>query len=153
MSGYFEFSKSNNAIAAEHAGRYPATKLAQILGVKVGAIKALMNPCEWHHSSKHFNHVDYYSQETAEEIIEELQAWKPEKKDETQLENVRGSFLQWSGTRNHPKAQRIEFGPVRATKKGKWFILHLPNGDIRKNEDTRGLHLFHNGQKLTFNRD
>lgn len=60
MAGYAGYSKSNNAIAAEAEGRFPASVLARKLGVKTGAIKALMSPGEWHHTSKRYNVTDYY---------------------------------------------------------------------------------------------
>lgn len=153
MAGYFEYSKSNNAVSAEADGRFPASVLAERLGVKTGAIKALLSPTEWHHTSKHFNVTDYYSEESALEIIDDLRAWKETVKDVTVYDKCTGSYLEWSGTRNHPHAREISFGPIRVTKKGKWFTLELASGSIRKGEDTRGFHLFDaNKRPLTFNR-
>lgn len=152
MAGYFEYSKSNNAIEAENNGRFPASILAEKLGVKPGAIRALMHACEWHHTSKHFNATDYYSEEDALEIIYELRSWKEPAKDVTVFEDCSGSYLEWTGTRNHPHAKEIKFGPVRVTKKGAWFTLELPSGSIRKGERTNGFHLFDStGKRLTFN--
>lgn len=126
MAGYAQdFSKSNNAVDAERAGRFPASVLAKRIGVKCGAIKALLSPCEWHHTSKHYNATDYYSEESALEIIDELRAWREPEKDVAVFEHCRGSYLEWSGTRNHPHARAIEFANVRATKKGQWFTLDL----------------------------
>lgn len=154
MSGYADdFSKSNNALAAECDGKFPASVLASKLGVKTGAIRELMKPCEWHHTSKHYNSTDYYSSADALEILAKLKAWREPVKDEQTFENCSGSYLEWSGTRNHPHAKEIKFENVRVTKKGKWFTLHLPTGPVRKGEDTRGFHLFNSEKRpLTFNR-
>ncbi len=111
-----------------------------------------MRPGEWHHTSKYFNCTDYYSEEDALEIINDLRAWKSPSKDVTVYENCNGSYLEWGGTRSHPKAYEIKFGPVKATKKGDWFILELVNGKIRKNKNTKGFHLFDSNKfPLTFN--
>lgn len=152
MAGYFEYSKSNNALAAESDGKYPATVLAERLGVKASAIRAILPSSEWHHTSKHYNITEYYSEEAAMEIIEALRAWKEPVKDVAVFENCTGSYLEWSGTRNHPHAKEITFGPIRVTQKGKWFTLEIPNGAIRKSEATRGFRLFDaNKRPLTFN--
>jgi hypothetical protein len=80
MAGYSGLSKSNNAICAENSGLFPASILAKKLGVKPGAVKALLAPSEWHHTSKFFNETEYYSYESAVEIIDRLRAWtEPEK--------------------------------------------------------------------------
>lgn len=61
MAGYHNFSKSNNAICAEKQGKYPASKAAKIYGFKsIAALKSLIKPSEWHHTSKFYNHTDYY---------------------------------------------------------------------------------------------
>ena len=60
MAGYSGYSKSNNAIAAEAQGRFPASVLARKLGVKTGAIRELAVDSEWHHTSKKYNVTVYY---------------------------------------------------------------------------------------------
>ena len=128
MSGYQYFSKSNNAIEAEQYGRFPASILARRIGVKCKAIKALMVPSEWHHTSKHYNKTNYYDEEEALEMIEQLKAWKEPSKDVVVHEKCSCEYLEWSGTRNHPKATKIQSENVRATAKGDWFLLEYPNG-------------------------
>lgn len=87
------------------------------------------------------------------EVIDELRAWREPAKELVEFENCSGSYLEWSGTRNHPHAAEISFAAVRATKKGKWFTLQLGSRSIRKGEDTRGFHLFDSNKRpLTFNR-
>jgi len=153
MAGYADYSKSNNALHAESDRKFPASVLAARLGVKTAAIRALLSPREWHHTSKHYNITDYFAEDDALERIDELRAYRAPVKDVSVLDNCTGSYLQWSGTRNHPRAKEIKFGPVRVTKKGAWFTLELPGGAVRKSESTRGFHLFgQDNRPLTFNR-
>jgi len=47
MAGYFNYSKSNNAVDAERNGRYPATKFAQIYGFKTAkAVRSCLKSSE-----------------------------------------------------------------------------------------------------------
>lgn len=153
-AGYADdFSKSINALNAEAGGLYPASVLGKKLGVNPKAIRALMFPSEWHHSSKFYNPVDYYSEEQALEIIDKLKAWREPIKNVEVFDDVSGSYLVWSGTRNHPKATEIKFQNAKAYKKGTWYLLELPDGTkVKKGEKTRGFHLYDkNGKSLTFN--
>lgn len=139
MSGYAQdHSKSNNAIAAENSGRFPASILAKQLRVKTGAIRALCHPCEWHHTSKFYNSVDYYDLESAHEIITELRAWKAPAKNLEVFEHCSGAYLIWSGSRRHPRATLVTFSGVKATRKGDWFTLELDAVHLRKRKDTTG---------------
>jgi hypothetical protein len=52
--------KSNNAVDAERENWFPASLLAQKLGVSTATIKETMEPVEWHHTSGWFNETDYY---------------------------------------------------------------------------------------------
>lgn len=138
MSGYHGYSKSNNAVAAEAEGLYPASVLAKRIGVRAAAIKALMRPTEWHHTSAWYNRTQYYSEDDALEIIEELRAWRPPDSQEIVHEGCTGWYLAWSGTRRFRRAREVQFGPIRVTQRGTWFTLHLPSGPLRKRADTRG---------------
>ncbi len=65
MSGYHNYSKSNNAVSAEMAGRFPATHAAKLWGFKSAAhLRRCVSSSEWHHSSKYYNIVDYYDVES-----------------------------------------------------------------------------------------
>jgi hypothetical protein len=153
MSGYSDdFSKSNNAINAENEGRYPASVLAKKIGVKTGAIKALVPTTEWHHSSKFYNSVDYYEEEKAIEMIDELRAWTPAKKSVKVHVGCSGSYLIWGGTRSHPRASEVTFENALVTELGDWFTLQIEGKPpLRKNRNTRGFVLLHDGERLTFN--
>lgn len=90
MAGYNGYSKSNNAVEAEAAGRYPITKAAKIVAQKTGVtikearrvLKELGTGGEWHHSSKFFNAVDYYDTAAAINYILYGDVESPEEKAE-----------------------------------------------------------------------
>jgi hypothetical protein len=71
--GYdWENGKSNNAVMAEEFGLFPASTLAQGYNIESKAIKELLVPKEWHHTSCAFNRTDYYSEEEVKENIDAL---------------------------------------------------------------------------------
>lgn len=79
----------------------------------------------WHHTSNHYNRTDFYRVDldrlelmTAEKIDNLIKAAKAEKKEEPKKEIWKCAFLEWSGTRKHPKATEcVEVGEVV----GNWF--------------------------------
>ena len=79
----------------------------------------------WHHTSNHYNKTDFYSIDidslielTDEQINRIIENCKEDKSEEPTEERWQCAFLEWSGTRNHPKATEvIEEGVV----KGDWF--------------------------------
>ena len=100
--------------------------------LKKTPLKVLKKLClcysSWHHTSNHYNITDFYSlnidrieeliDEELEEAIADSKAEK-EVKQEPAEERWMCAFLEWSGTRKHPKAKEIiEEGTVR----GDWFI-------------------------------
>jgi hypothetical protein len=81
MAGYFGYSKSNNALAAEAEGRFPLShaiaKVAQAAGcTRAQARESLLaiGPAEWHHTSKKFNRTDYYDVAAATRHVRALPA-------------------------------------------------------------------------------
>lgn len=66
-SGYCGWSKSWRAVEAEADGKLPLTRAIEAVAKRAGctkkaareALKAV-GPCEWHHTSKHFNRTDFY---------------------------------------------------------------------------------------------
>lgn len=92
--------------------------------------KTLKNLCltcsSWHHTSNHYNKTDFYSidinsvAELTDEIIDnEIAESKTEKQSEPTEERWKCAFLEWTGSRKHPKATEIiEDGII----KGDWFI-------------------------------
>lgn len=148
MAGYNGFSMSNNAVTAYEDGERPLSKWtkADILSaieeqeielkcsieklnkLPVKVLKRVgLTYSSWHHTSNHYNRTDFYSldldriQDLTDEKIDKLILnYKENKKAETKPleEKWECAFLEWSGTRNHPKAKEvIEEGIV----KGDWF--------------------------------
>lgn len=93
--------------------------------VKVAELKEfLLYKSSWHHTSSRYNRTDFYSLDvdrleelTVEDVLKMFEK-KAEKKAEPQAELWKCSFLEWSGSRRHPKATEVtEVGEV----KGDWF--------------------------------
>ena len=157
MSGYSGWSMSNNAVDAYSNGEKPLSKWSkadvfeaieeQEIELKCSIEKLMQLPVKvlkevcltyssWHHTSNHYNKTDFYSLDTErienltdEKIDELLSDYKKNKKTETKPseEKWECSFLEWSGSRKHPKATEvIEEGIV----KGNWF--YRSNGSKKK---------------------
>ena len=102
---------------------------ANIEKIKKMPVKALKDSClhrsSWHHTSNHYNKTDFYSldtekiEELTDERINEIIADQGVKeKEEPKEERWKCAFLEWSGSRKHPTATRIEeVGIIR----GDWF--------------------------------
>lgn len=149
MAGYNGYSMSNNAVAAYADGEKPLSKwtkadimaaietteielkcsIEKLKKLPVGVMKEeLLYNSSWHHTSSHFNKTDFYrlDEERLAELTDEeidrllvlLKKSKTENKEPGE-EKWECAFLEWSGTRNHPKAtRRVETGVI----KGDWFI-------------------------------
>lgn len=149
MAGYNGFSKSNNAVHAERNGRHPASVVAKMLGVPSQFVKQCARTSEWHHSSKFYNCVQYYDLEVIQEWLESeegmarLEEWKKGQKKKTTTTRVgcRVEWLEWSGTRNHPRAtERVADGCAVTDEGGLFYKIKLPDGKtMRKKKDCRGL--------------
>ena len=173
MAGYRDFSKSNNALDAEAANRFPASVLARKLKVRTAAIKALMEPREWHHSSKHYNEVDYYDGdlllslaagvadlyetdeiETATTLLAALRAWRPPAKNVKRWCGCTVKWLEWSGTRNRPKATENTADNCSVEwRGGKFCTVTFPQGGtMRKGTETNGFEVRDSeGRRVYFN--
>jgi hypothetical protein len=102
--------------------------------VPVTELKNICLYCSsWHHTSEYYNRTNFYAldsqvistltNENLETIIERSKM----KKENPSEEKWRCSFLEWSGSKRHPKATEItEEGIV----KGDWFIRQ--NGSKKK---------------------
>ena len=134
MAGYDNFSESNNSIDAKQNGRFPASILAKRIGVKTGAIKSLLTPCEWHHTSSRFNMTDFYDEEEAYEILDRLKAWENAEEVET-TKNCTVIYKEWGGSRKHPICHNVTI-TADVEKKGEWFKIYPIDGakSFRKKE-------------------
>ena len=145
-SGYKGYSMSNRAAVAYELGEKPLSKwlkedlineileIAEVCDkeidkkllkkIKAKTLKNYFLYCSsWHHTSAWCNRTDFYSVDEDKvvglttEKIQELVGANPTKEEPT-IEKWECAFLEWSGTRRHPKATEvIEVGEV----KGNWF--------------------------------
>ena len=60
QSGYAGASRSVRAVQAEAEGKLPLTRLCRMYGYSSRKAKAVLDPCEAHHTSKYANLTDYY---------------------------------------------------------------------------------------------
>lgn len=151
MSGYSGFSKSNNAVAAEADGRFPASVVARRLKVPTEYVRERIGTREWHHSSKFYNCVSYYdiaecaewldSEEGRSDFAEWRAAQKP--RQASTRTGCRVEWLEWVGTRNHPRAIKRNADGCTVTDKGGAFLeILLPNGrTLKKKKDCKGLNI------------
>jgi hypothetical protein len=117
--------------------------VSQLSKVTVSVLKSeLLYNSSWHHTSEYYNETEFYSLDTdkleeltAEAIAEMIANGKKEKiknKEVPISEKWECSFLEWSGSRNYPKAtEYTEIGTVI----GKWF--YRANGS-KKNTTANG---------------
>lgn len=140
MAGYYGYSMSNNAIAAYNQGEKPWSKWtkADILSeirrkgrditmFQKLTVQELRKYClarsSWHHTSSWYNSTDFYCVDDTcfllddDYIIDHIIS-KREPKPVPTERKATCEFLEWSGTRNHPKATEVvEEGII----KGNWF--------------------------------
>ena len=137
MAGYNGWSMSNNAVVAYEDGEKPLSKWTKanifntikdteielkcsIEKLRRLPIKVLKEVClrysSWHHTSNHYNKTEFYSLDinrienlTDKKIEELLIDYKADKKAESKPSEERWecAFLEWSGSRKHPKATEV----------------------------------------------
>lgn len=139
MAGYSGFSMSNNAVDAYAGGLRPASK---ITGVPAKLVAEYVSPREWHHCSKEYNRVNFFSPGEARAIfglesddsfpanplaVAALAAHKASRKDAGQIyDNCTVNWLEWGGTKARPRAyERVETG-CRVEVKGQTATVTLP---------------------------
>ena len=150
ISGYKNYSMSNNAVLAYSNGEKPISKWtkadiinqiyrdeqskslqvtrASIKRLSVAVLKDIaLHKTSWHHTSCHYNETNFYSLDwtsllrLSEEDINRLINNAKETRNSADKKKTgywECSFLIWSGSKAHPKAERItEKGYI----KGIWF--------------------------------
>ena len=160
MSGYNGWSKSNRACDAEANGRYPASVAARVLGVPVEFVRA-QGTSEWHHTSSRYNRTDYYDVEEIREHLEtpegqtELAGFVAKKAAQKkspgkEYKACRVEWLEWSGTRKHPRATECsDDGATVLDKGGKMVDVTLASGKtFRKCKTTTGFKILQDGKRV-----
>lgn len=158
MAGYDNYSMSNNAVAAYQTGEKPKSKwtkkeIIEELRNQTEDLKVGINTLEklpvstlreialvqssWHHTSSHFNRTYFYMVDASRITEEDLIA---EPKGVIGEIRVKAHYLEWSGTRNHPKATDVE---ERGTIKGNWFYT---DRGTKKSITARGFNILEEGK-------
>jgi len=128
MKGYCNFSKSNNAVFAEKNGIFPISRAAKIIARKYNVTQKKAKAWllenwggEWHHYSKFYNETPVYNTDLEQEEINDLLNFQlKEEKVETKKAQFIIKWIEWEGTRRHPKAIHRSF-TGEAEIKGRWI--------------------------------
>lgn len=165
MAGYNGYSMSNNAVDAYLGGEKPKSrwtkaaileavseidesKAERLRKVPLDALRgAVLSYSSWHHTSSHYNRTDFYSvSESKVDALtdEEISKLEKRKKPKPKTERYRGTleYLEWSGTRNHPKATRRILDDVIIEERGSFYYAYDDDGEliIRKKMFSNGTH-------------
>lgn len=150
--GYVGHSMSVNMAEAQANNELPASKAAKKLGVSIQAIKEVLSPSAWHHSSSWYNKVDVYDVNPyldlkegkdlsddydEDEVAKIMNNWEKMKSYEEPEKKVKQYYgdvwwTEWSGTRSRPKATEKKFENILVEEKGSFYFFHLPDGTIVK---------------------
>jgi len=152
MGGYQpDFSKSNNAVWAESEGRFPASVIAKKIGVPSPLISEHLAPCEWHHTSSWYNTTDYYDLEEAREFFlteegkEAIAEFRRESREVETFTDCRVEWLEWYGSRNHPKCEECVATKATVTVKRQTATIKLKDGTkFQKRLSTNGFRFYPN---------
>jgi hypothetical protein len=119
-----------------------AEKINALKSLKVSVLKErFLKNSSWHHTSNYFNNTNFYSinyskiEEMTAEGIKALKNQKPEKKESSEPEKKKGKifYLEWSGSRKHPKATERVLEDVYILEKGCfYYVFDEKNKEILK---------------------
>lgn len=167
-SGYSGYSMSNNAVAAYDNGEKPLSKWTKsdiielvrdinpeiVNELKKLPLDVLKKKCltqtSWHHTSSYYNKTNFYSFDedyimdlTLDGILDWQNDVQKPKEPEGQINNkYLGSFdyIEWAGTRKHPKAIKHHLDDVYIEEKGSFYIVTDKNGNelIKKKIGSNG---------------
>ena len=161
---------SNNAVMARDRGRLPASDLAREIGrgATAAGVRAVLVPVEWHHTSSHYNRTNFFDLDHDAEILAErdeitedaardilieriIAASKPAQSTEVIHENCRIEWLEWSGSRNHPRCEKRAADGCQVIDSGRAMLrIVFPDGnEMKKKRDCNGLKITRaNGSRL-----
>jgi len=175
MAGYIGYSKSISADYAEECGKFPASILARKLRVSAAAVKEVLRPCEWHHTSSWFKETNYYDGSLliplANNTIPDLRATdaclddlyeaaanlcrmrkftrQTKAAPKTVYKNCCVRWIEWCGTRRRPVAIEREEDGCTVEYNGKSsYTITRPNGrQFVKRAGTNGFAFFKEAKK------
>lgn len=146
-----DYSKSNNALEAERQGKFPLTHAAKIAATNFGITQSQakwllekIGPCEWHHTSSHYNQTDYYDTNTdiivdqvssfiedvnnKEDVIEYITNHYEKPTTTEQGYYADFDYIIWGGTRKHPTADEQHLKNVYIVEKGSFYYVYTSEG-------------------------
>lgn len=150
-NGYSGYNMSKNAVIAYENGEKPISKwtkasiIYEIQKIDIAKAKEFNKlPCKvlkdkclsissWHHTSSYFNKTNFYTlnvdyiKEIDIESIHNLDSSTPEiKKSNSYKGNI--TYIEWAGTKKHPKANKVELQDVIILEKGCFYNIFDKNG-------------------------
>ena len=111
-------------------------KIHALKTLKVSILKErFLKKSSWHHTSNYFNRTDFYEinfNKIEEMTTEEIKALKNQKKkapETTEPEKKKGKifYLEWTGSRKHPKATEQILENVYILEKGFFYYVFDEN--------------------------
>lgn len=168
MAGYNGYSMSNNAVQAYNDGEKPmskwtktailealkgigTSKLALLRKVDAATLKRrFLVRTSYHHTSSRYNKTDFYTVNVcaAEELtVQDIQALTAgtQKNDAPQKVEYTGNieYIEWEGTRKHPKAIKQELRDVIIEERGCFYIVKNESGReiLRKKIGSNGTYV------------
>ena len=114
----------------------------ELAKVRADVLKAhLLQKTSWHHTGKFCNCTDFYSIDFG--LIDSLDLktvkdWQQEKikKEVEQVKRYECVYLEWSGTRKHPKPNEVQ---AKGLIKGNWF--YPDNENFKKSINANGFRI------------
>ncbi len=149
--GYIRYSMSERAAEAYASGRVPASKVP---GVPTELVRRFVWPTEWHHTSVRYRETDFFDPAEVRAIfgLEEYPHYDPDPEAVAALaahrertataevhENCHVEWLEWSGTRSHPRAETCVAEGATVAIKGQTATITLASGaHVKKRLATNG---------------
>lgn len=154
MNGYYDYSMSNRAIEAYQNGEKPLSKWTKkdiidaiavfdkekavlFKKLRLQVLKNTVLCCSsWHHTSCKFNKTNFYSvsesviNKMSENDIKDLANSSAESKEASVKYKGNVSFLEWSGSRKHPKCIQRFLNDVLIEEKGCFYLVYNTVGDL-----------------------
>ena len=146
-SGYNGYSMSNRAVEAYSNGEKPLSKwtkaeiisaVSELDPVKAELLKSVkaltlkekvLCYSSWHHTSNRYNETKFYCIDEdfvnglTEEDIAEMALTKRDAKEESKTYKGDIFYLEWSGTRNYPKAEEKSLTNVNIEERGSFYYV------------------------------
>jgi hypothetical protein len=163
-NGYDGYSMSNNARRAYEQGEKPISRWSKedildeveeispeaaklLKGVKLAVLREhVLHRTSWHHNSDHYNRTDFYSID--EDVIDGLTAgivatWTEAPKPDSKTYRGDIRYLEWGGTKKHPKATEKSLKDVNIEERGSFYIITDDSGNeiLRKKIGSNGTYV------------